>query len=438
MRNTDTIYAAASGSGKTAVRVLRISGGQAGLIADRLGLKPLVPRMAALRRFLHPHSGDQIDRGLALWFGAPHSYTGEDCLELHVHGGRAVQAAMFEALSCFPGCRMADPGEFTWRAFANGKMDLSAVEGLGDLIEAETELQRRQALGQAEGRLLRWAQIWKEKLTTCLSFLEGAIDFEDETDVPKEVTDKVEGLTRDILVDLDSALLDGRRGEIIRDGMRVVIAGPPNAGKSSLLNCLVKRDVAIVSASPGTTRDIIEITLDLDGAAVVLVDTAGLRETEDPVEAIGVARARDRAEQADMILWLSPSAETDLPDFAEELRAKAVCIRTKADLCNGDPASLLSISAVTGHGIQDLFALLSAKSSTLMGSGEPALITRARHRSAIARAAERLRAVDLRDYGLECAAEEVRQAVRELSSLFGGVDTEDVLGEIFSRFCVGK
>ena len=438
MRNAETIFAVASGSGKSAIKVLRVSGPGARSVADGLGLGVLPPRAAALRKILHPHSKEQIDRGLALWFSAPHSYTGEDSLEIHFHGGRAVQAALFNALTLIPGCRMADPGEFTWRAFANGKMDLTAVEGLSDLIEAETESQRRQALGQVEGRLLRHAEAWREKLIACLGFIESAIDFEDEADVPQEVRGAVQSLARDVLADLEAALGDERRGEITREGLTVVIAGPPNAGKSSLLNYLAGREVAIVASSPGTTRDAIEVALDLDGAAVMLIDTAGLRETDDPVEAMGVARTKARAQQADVILWLSSNPRAAAPDFGDQMQGKLISLRSKADICDDDGVGLLSISSLTGYGMKELLDLLATKAAVLMGSREPALITRGRHRSAIASAAERLRNLDVHNRGLECTAEDVQQAARDLGDLFGRVDTEEVLGEIFSRFCIGK
>lgn len=438
MRNTGTIFAIASGSGKAAVKVLRVSGPDAAGAAERLGLTPIAPRTAALRKILHPESREQLDRGLVLWFPAPNSYTGEDCLELHIHGGRAVEAAVLNAVGALPGCRMADPGEFTWRAFTNGKMDLTAVEGLGDLIDAETEWQRRQALEQSEGALLQTARSWKNALIACLGLLEGAIDFDDEADAPKHVEEPIRDLIGGILAEFDSALKDQRCGEITREGLRVAILGPPNAGKSSLLNCLVKREAALVSSAPGTTRDAIEVTLDLGGAAVILTDTAGLRETSDEVEAMGIARTLARARQADVILWLSETSETDVPDLADALMQKVVLVRTKADLQRDGGGRGLTISVVSGYGIENLFDLLSVKAATAMRPQESALITRTRHRMEIARAARHLRAIDFRDVGLEIAADEVRRAADDLSGLVGSVETEQVLAEIFSKFCIGK
>jgi tRNA modification GTPase len=435
MRNGDTIFAVASGSGKAAVKIVRVSGRRTGAVIDALALGPLQPRVATLRKILHPGSHALIDSGLALWFPGPASFTGEDSLELHIHGGRAVEQALLRALADVSDCRMAEAGEFAWRAFSNGKLDLTAVEGLADLIDADTELQRQQALEQTNGKLARAAKGWRRALVDCLSLIEAEIDFEDEADAPKRtapaVVDKVAG----VLDELRNAIQDFARAEVTRDGFCVIILGPPNVGKSSLLNCLLSRDAAIVDASPGTTRDLIEATLDLNGAPVVFVDTAGLRPSDDPVEMIGIERARVRAAKAQLVLWMAIDPDLDPPP---KIDAPIVCLRAKADL-SARHSDFLAVSALSGQGIDDLLSFVGERARSHLRPESPALLTRNRHYSAVRLASQSLQAMlNASGFDLELAAEDLRQAAWRLESLMGRIDSEDVLGDIFSRFCIGK
>ncbi len=304
MSDRPTIFALSSGRPPVAIAVIRISGPRAGAALTALGVKIPDPRKAGLARIRDPRSGEIIDEALVLWFPAPHSETGEDVAELQAHGGRAVIAAIFDALARIEGLRMAEPGEFTRRGFENGKLDLTAVEGLADLVGAETEGQRRQAFRQMKGLLGNRAETWRQRLIQALALVEARIDFSDEADVPEELVAPALKIARELKGEIAEALADGRRGERLREGLVVAIAGPPNAGKSTLLNRLARRDVAIVSPHAGTTRDIIEVHLDLGGLPVTLLDTAGIRETADPVELEGVRRARERAASADLVLWV--------------------------------------------------------------------------------------------------------------------------------------
>lgn len=301
----DTIFAIASGIGRSAVAVIRISGcATASALHALLSGRLPDPRRAALRRLHDPVSGDLLDQALVLWLPGPTTFTGEDQAELQIHGSPAVRAALLRTLAVIPSCRPAEPGEFTRRAFVNGKLDLSAVEGLADLIDAETEAQRKQAIHQLEGRLATQVEDWRERLIDALAACEAALDFSDEDDVPEDVATNAASVADAVRSDVGRALVDAERGERVREGFQVVIAGAPNAGKSTLLNALARRDVAIVSPIPGTTRDIIEIRCDLSGLPVTFIDTAGLRDSEDAIEREGISRARQRMERADLILWL--------------------------------------------------------------------------------------------------------------------------------------
>jgi tRNA modification GTPase len=436
-REAETIYALASGAGRAAVAVLRLSGPRVPKIVAAIVGKDMPPRKAVLATFRDPATGEAIDRGLCLVFPAPASFTGEDCAEFHLHGGPAVVAAMLAALARFPGARPAEAGEFTRRAFENGKLDLSEVEGLADLIEAETDMQRRQALRQARGTLRRTVEAWRQALLEASALLEAEIDFADEGDVAPLARKELAQILGPVRADLNAALAQGRAGEIVRDGVTVVIAGPPNAGKSTLLNALARREAAIVSAIPGTTRDAIEVHLDIGGFAFVLIDTAGLRETADPVESIGVARTRARAAAADLVLWLS---ETGAPPPADlPVGVPVWPIHSKSDLDGGAPSGALAISAMTGANLGRLIEKLAGFVRDAAGQMESGLITRERHRRAFEKAAVALdRAVAEINGPVELLAEDVRAAIRALESLIGRIDVEDVLGEIFARFCIGK
>ncbi len=436
MRSDDTIFATASGHGRAAVCIVRISGPQSWTILETLGGSVPEPRRAAVRILREPGSGEPLDQALVLWMPGPRSFTGEDQAELHIHGGLATRAAVLKALGAIPDCRPAEAGEFTRRAFLNGRMDLSQVEGLADVIDAETEAQRRQAMLQLEGRLGDTAERWREEILQALALLEASLDFSDEGDVPED-------LEADILHRLDrlheeiGRVLANRSGERLREGFTVVLAGPPNAGKSTLLNALARRDVAIVSPIAGTTRDIIEVHCDLGGLPVVVVDTAGLRESGDAIEQEGVSRARARAQDADLVLWLVPpeGEETNPPPARRLLR-----IGTKADVSRNRHDCDLLISASTGEGLTDLIAALEHEAEAGLGQGD-ALLTRERHRRALERAHHSLAAGrELLATGgpLELAAEEVRLASRAVGEISGRVDVEDVLDRLFSSFCIGK
>src|SRR5262245_35753052 len=361
MAKPQTIFALSSGQGRAGVAVIRVSGPEAGIVLARMAPPCPKPRAAALRRIRHPASGEVLDEALVLWFPAPNSETGEDMAELQVHGGRAVIAGVLAALGSIEGCRLAEPGEFARRAFEAGKLDLTGVEGLADLIDAETAAQRRQALRQAGGGLYRVYEGWRQRLVSAMAELEAAIDFSDEPDVAsstlKKARAEVDTLARDIAQHLD----DGQRGEVLREGFHVVLAGPPNAGKSSLLNWLARRDVAIVSEEAGTTRDVIEVKLDLEGLPVVVSDTAGLREAAGRIEQEGMRRTVARAREADLILWLiditAPPATVPA-----EIAAKAdrtLVLANKMDLLPSGvlhplPDGAIGISVLTGDGMDGL------------------------------------------------------------------------------------
>jgi len=436
MRSDDTVFASASGHGRAAVCIIRISGSRSRTILETLGGSVPEPRRATVRILRDPASGEPLDQALVLWMPGPRSFTGEDQAELHIHGGLATRAAVLRALGAIPGCRPAEAGEFTRRAFLNGRMDLSQVEGLADVIDAETEAQRRQAMLQLGGRLGSAAESWREGILQVLALLEASLDFSDEGDVPED-------LEADILQRLDNLhreigqALANRSGERLREGFTVVLAGPPNAGKSTLLNALARRDVAIVSPIAGTTRDIIEVHCDLGGLPVVIVDTAGLRESGDVIEQEGVSRARARAQDADLVLWLVPpeGPETEAPPARNLLK-----VGTKADLNPGRRDCDLLISASTGEGLPDLIAALEREAESALGQGD-AILTRERHRKALERAHEGLaagRGLLISHGPLELAAEEVRLAARAVGEITGRVDVEDVLDRLFSSFCIGK
>lgn len=429
-----TIVAVSSGNGRAGVAVVRVSGSRARFVLETFaGLVPR-PRYATLRQ-LRNAASEIIDTALVLFFPAPASFTGEDVAEFHVHGSRAVLAALLSALTAVPGIRLAEAGEFTRRAFEAGKLDLAAVEGLADLIDSETEWQRKQALRQMEGSLGRASEVWRERLIKAMALLEAEIDFSDEGDVSGPLQAEAVAGVADVLAGLKEALGSFRMGERVREGFVVVLAGPPNAGKSSLLNALARRDVAIVSAQPGTTRDIIEVRLDLAGFPVVLVDTAGLRESADPIEAEGVRRALALAEKADLVLRLR---SIDSPPNRIEVDGRELALATKADLPGKPEQGELAVSIQTGEGLDELLKAISERLGGL-SSPEPALLTRERQRIAVVDAAAALeRVVAARHDQAELLAEDIRIAVRALERLVGRVDVEDVLDKLFSGFCIGK
>lgn len=438
----DTIFALSSGRPPAAIAVVRVSGPAAGTALAALCKMP-APRRAVLRRVRDPASGALIDEALALWFPGPNTETGEDMAELHLHGGRAVVAAVLAALGHVPGLRPAEPGEFTRRAFANGRIDLTAVEGVADLVFAETEAQRAQAMRQFSGALGGKADAWRSRLIEALALIEARIDFSDQ-DVPEDLTGPAIYIAREVIGEIEKNLSDANRGERLREGLVVAIAGPPNAGKSSLLNRLARREAAIVSPYAGTTRDVIEVHLDLGGYPVTLLDTAGVRESDDPVEQEGVRRAKARAEAADLVLWVTEAGQGTAGQ-RNELKNEWY-IHNKADLVDSvskQPVirqQAFEISALTGQGIDRLVARLADFARDALGVGEPALVTRERHRVALQETVDALRrAVAVGPSGQEeLIAEELRLAARGLGRLTGRVDVEDILDVIFRDFCIGK
>jgi len=527
-----TIFALSSGRPPAAIAVIRISGPRAGDALKSLTGKIPTPRQGTLTRVRDSRSNEIIDEALALWFPAPASETGEDTAELQLHGGRAVIAAVLDALGHIEGLRPAEAGEFTRRAFENGKLDLTAVEGLADLVGAETESQRRQAFRQMKGLLGGRADTWRQRLIQALALVEARIDFSDEGDVPENLVATALTSARELESEIAAALADGGRGERLRDGLLVAIAGPPNAGKSTLLNRLARREAAIVSPYAGTTRDVIEVHLDLGGWPVTLLDTAGIRETSDPVELEGVRRARERAAGADLVLWvvdasaagqelsvaaravadkasgpavipgrrIAASAESITPVSDYGFRAPAFgrprndgveksppspkiwLILNKIDLIShvggktehelqkpannetslrsNKPLSNMvnnqltqrnelkptdielefSLSATSGEGFANLLDQLTPHAENFLAGAELALVTRARHRHALAEVLAALRRALAGDVAgrEDLLAEELRIAARALGRLTGRVDVEDILDVIFRDFCIGK
>jgi tRNA modification GTPase len=455
MPDRSTIFALSSGRPPAAIAVVRVSGPRAGIALEKLIGRLPEPRKAALARVRDPASGEIIDEALALWFPAPRSETGEDVAELQLHGGQAVIAGVLDALSTIEGCRPAEAGEFTRRAFENGRLDLTAVEGLADLIAAETQAQRRLAYRQLKGLIGDRAEAWRRRLIEALALVEARIDFSDEADVPEDLLGPALHAAQQLRDEIAGVLADGRRGERLRDGLVVAIAGPPNAGKSTLLNRLARREAAIVSPFAGTTRDVIEVHLDLDGYPVTVLDTAGIRDSAEPVEQEGVRRARERAAAADLVLWvIDPSADGLATNgYPENLASAEIwLIRNKVDLAeasscvttarqdNNEQRFVLSLSALTGQGFEALSAALSDYAKAYFASTEAAVITRARHRRALEDTVAALdRALVWHDAsGEELIAEDLRAAATTLGRLTGRVDVEDILDVIFRDFCIGK
>jgi tRNA modification GTPase len=437
----ETIVALASGAGPAAIAVIRISGPKARNVLDAFCGGTPEPRRASLRE-IGPPEGSLLDRGLVLWFPGPASFTGENMAELHVHGSRAVVRGIIDCVLSLAGTRLAEPGEFARRAFENGKLDLTEVEGLADLINAETEAQARQALAQAEGSLRRLYEGWRSQLLSAQALIEAGLDFADEGDVATDVSVKAGAVVGELLESISRHLAD-RRGERLRDGVRIVIAGAPNAGKSSLLNALAKRDVAIVSEEAGTTRDVLEVHLDLGGVPVILTDTAGLREAQGQVEAEGVRRALSRLDKADIVLWLVDATAPvwEPPVNLEAKRKSFVTALNKIDLAPEAKGvrDCISISAKTGQGLDLLIDRLQAEAAdaTEQGAGSP-LMTRARHRVELEGAQAALKRFGDPSLSPELKAEELRIAARHLGRLTGRIDVEEVLGAIFAEFCIGK
>jgi tRNA modification GTPase len=448
MSDRATIFALSSGRPPAAIAVVRVSGSRAGAALEQLTGRLPEPRKAKLGRVRDPASGDVLDEALLLWFPAPQSETGEDVAELQLHGGPAVIAGVLDALGKIEGCRMAEAGEFTRRAFENGKLDLTAVEGLADLIAAETPAQRRQAFRQLKGLIGDRAESWRRRLIEALALVEARIDFSDEADVPEDLVKPALHAAQQLRDEIAGVLADGHRGERLRDGLVVAIAGPPNAGKSTLLNRLARREAAIVSPYAGTTRDVIEVHLDLDGYPVTLLDTAGIRDGVEPVEQEGVRRARQRAEEADLVLWVIDVSGSGYADegINSHVKSNRWLVYNKADLVpepsmagkNENKFNYL-LSAQAGQGVDRLLAALAAYAREYFTGAESGVVTRMRHREALERTVASLdRALNEAGGHEELIAEELRAAATTLGRLTGRVDVEDILDVIFRDFCIGK
>ena len=433
----ETIYALSSGIGRAGVAVIRVSGPSAACLPRLLAGVDLEPRRARVADIRSPDTGDLIDRGLLLSFPAPNSFTGEDVIELQIHGGRAVVSAILDVLSGCEGFRAAEPGEFTRRAFTNGKLDLTSAEGLADLISADTELQRRRAVRQMSGLLGERCKLWRSALVDSLALVEAYIDFPDEDEIPADIAGEMTQSLKELLASFSVALAGRESAEIIRDGAVVLISGPPNAGKSTLLNRIARRNVSIISEIPGTTRDLLEISIDIRGIPVTFVDSAGIREALDPVEAMGVNRARERAAEAHLVLWLSPADEPVLEHSLEAANVQVVT--TKLDKLDM-PTRCMGVSAMNGTGVDELLDFVYAFLEEKVGSVESTLLSSRRQFECLTVASGSVQQAlaELSMNRLELVAEYLRWAARSLEELTGAVHVDDILDEVFARFCLGK
>ncbi len=452
MQEQDTIYALSSGRGRAGVSVIRLSGPKvvAAILTLTQKQQPPVPREACLCWFFDPETDARLDQGLLLYFSAPKSFTGEEVAEFHIHGGRAVITGFLGALSRLPGLRSARPGEFTRRAFDNGKMDLTAAEGLADLINAETEAQRRQALRLMDGRLADLYEGWRTEIIQAMAHMEADIDFADE-EIPDDVTAQLLPQVDGLIKEITRHMGDGFKGELIRDGLQVVILGEPNIGKSTLLNFLSKRDVAIVSDIAGTTRDILEVHLDMDGFPVTIADTAGIRDSSDVIEVEGIQRAEKRARAADIkIIMIDAGLWPNVPDRLKgQIDHNTIILLNKADIRpvsqikteNHDYSciAVIVISAKQESGLDDFLSRLSMEVEKRMELSHVPNLTRVRHREALTECLVHLqRFSDSPCKEQELLAEDLRMAARNLGAITGRVDVEDILDKIFTEFCIGK
>lgn len=444
MTASDTIYALSSGAGRSAVAIIRISGGQtSALLASISGSLPPVRRLT-LRAIRDWSSGEMLDRAMVVWLPGPHSFTGEDCAELHLHGSQAILSAVMQLLSNWPGVRPAEPGEFTQRAFRNGKMDLVEVEGLADLLEARTAAQRRQAYRHMSGQASSVFESWREQLLQVRATIEATVDFADEAGVAEAAAPIVDRGIRALRDDIQNELDRSVASELVRIGVRVVLAGHPNTGKSSLLNALAGREAAIVSDVPGTTRDAIEVTLDLDGVPVIFTDTAGLRaDAADKVEQEGIRRTLGHISGADIVIWVW-SADIEGSEAHESSVQPDLIIRNKCDLpgsrlLRNDPATGIWLSTITRDGLPELLNCLKELIKNRYGRVESPLFASARQKLVAERSIRHLNdALDVAPEIPELKAENIRRASEEIGRLTGRMDVEEWLGAIFSRFCIGK
>jgi len=442
-----TIYALSSGAGTSGIAVIRVSGKNTSDVVKKLtGSKLPPPKIATLKKFNKNGQKELIDEGVVIWFPAPNSYTGEDLAEFHVHGSRAVINAMHLAISRIKNCRLAEPGEFTKRAFQNGRINLLKAESIADLISSETEIQRKQALKIMSGKSSDKFNSWRDKLLKTLSHIEAKIDFPDE-DLPKNIINEIQKTSSDVLKEINKTLNDQKVGERIREGFKIAILGPPNSGKSSLLNYLSKRDVAIVSEIAGTTRDVIETHLNLDGYPVIVSDTAGIRDSKNEIEKKGIKIALKRAEDADLKLVIVSAKNVDFTTVLKNLMKKnAILVVNKSDLVKGKLNSKFKkyqpvlISIKRNSNLNKLILKIKSKLKNKFTTTEDILITRERHRQNLLNCVQHLekfqKKKSARDF--DKAAEDLRLATRHLGMIVGKVDVEELLGSIFNDFCIGK
>ncbi len=434
--NSKTIYALSSAPGKAGIAIIRVSGPEAEKIRHLFSIDLPESKKIQIAKLVHPNTGDFIDKALVTFFKSPNSFTGEDMVELSVHGGKAIKDQIFTILASEENFSYAEPGEFTRRAFLNGKLDLVEVEGLADLINAETEFQRKQAFDQMDGKLSNLYTKWKSQLVKNLSYLEATIDFVDEEIPPEIVLNQIKDI-REVLQELDTHLNDSNKGERLRDGFHIIIAGSPNTGKSSLLNHLSNRDIAIVSDEAGTTRDSLDAYLDINGFPVIITDTAGIRKAKTEVESIGIKKSQTKMNEADLILWLMDSSSEKNDGVPDNIRDKSVEVWTKSDIATPSNKEVI-ISTKKDEGITQLIDIIGKyveKGCRTEGS----FITRSRHRDALEKTKKNLLTIlesDLLD--VEVIAEELRSAVNSLSRITGHIDVEDLLEVIFKDFCIGK
>ncbi|HEU5046949.1 MAG TPA: tRNA uridine-5-carboxymethylaminomethyl(34) synthesis GTPase MnmE [Rickettsiales bacterium] len=438
-----TIFAVATPPGKSGVAVIRISGEQAKTALCALGVpQSLTPRIAALASL--QHAGEAIDKALVLYFNAPHSFTGEEVAEIHCHGSRATLHKLTQVLASLPGFRLAEPGEFTRRAFLNGKMDLTAAEGLADLIDADTEAQRKQALRVMEGETASFFEALRADILHSLAFLEAYIDFPDE-DIPESVLAEVTSEINEVAARISAQLADNRAGEKIREGIYIAILGAPNVGKSSLLNWLAKREAAIVSDIAGTTRDVIEVQLDIKGYPVILADTAGIREQAETIEREGIRRSFERARTADIkLVMLDATQAAAAQNVSTLIDENAIVLWNKVDAAQSPGAALadnikpIAVSVKERIGLEKLIEAIETKIAASVPP-EASFITRSRHRAHLVAALEHLGKYEAaRMRALELACEELRRAATEIGKITGRISVDEVLGHIFSSFCIGK
>ncbi|PLX38197.1 MAG: tRNA uridine-5-carboxymethylaminomethyl(34) synthesis GTPase MnmE [Hyphomicrobiales bacterium] len=444
-KSADTIFALSSGAVPAAIAIVRLTGPAVRFALETIAGSLPSPRVATLAKLRHPRDGSVLDEAVVLFFPGPASVTGEDVGELHLHGGRAVVAGVLAALEELTGLRAAEAGEFTRRGFENGRLDLTGIEGLADLLQAETDAQRRQALRQYGGEARAIYDEWRRRIIAMRAEIEANLDFADEEDVPDDIGEDVGAKAAALADEIDRHLADGRRGERLRLGVEVAVMGPPNAGKSSLLNALAHRDVAIVTEEAGTTRDVIEVAMDLGGFPVTIADTAGVRDTEGRVEKEGIRRALARGREADLVLWVWDGSGP-MPEVPADISASGATIwlvRNKVDLIDSDAeqttSDVFDLSVSEGTGLGALTDALEGFASDACGRGESVLITRARHRENLVACRDGLRRVSVAESGmLEVTAEELRSAGDAIGRIAGKIGVEDLLDVVFSEFCIGK